>query len=291
MVAARDAQAMVRRRYAPREKEMKAGNGMPVEAKDAASVILLREVPRAGGIEVLMVRRHDRSDFAAGVYVFPGGGVEEQDCGDGVADLCAGLDPAEAQSVIADAPSPQQALALYVAGIRETFEETGILLAREGPGEFVSCRGGRAARLAALREEARDKRISFPEMVAGEGLKLATDSLSYFAHWITPEFSPIRYDTRFFLAPAPPCQEARHDNLEVTGHAWISPADALERNEGGSFPMLPPTIINLMALGGFCDVEEALRSPAGEEVAAILPRLSYEDGRLRLLLPDDPACG
>lgn len=261
---------------------------MPVEAKDAASVILLRDTPVEGGIEVLMVRRNDRSDFAAGVFVFPGGGVEEYDCDDGMAELCMGMGLDEAKSVIADAASPQRALGLYVAGIRETFEETGILLARDDTGDFVSCRGERAARFASLREEARKNLVSFKEMLAGEGLKLATDSLAYFAHWITPELSPIRYDTRFFLAPAPPGQEALHDNLEVIDHIWISPDDALKRNEGGAFPMLPPTIINLMALARFPDAEEALRSPAGEEVAAILPRLRYENGKLRLLLPDDP---
>ncbi|MDD3719019.1 MAG: NUDIX hydrolase [Actinomycetota bacterium] len=261
---------------------------MPAVAKDAASVMLLRDAPGSEGIEVLMVRRHARSDFAADVYVFPGGALEESDCGEDMVELCVGVGPGDAMSVIKDAPSPDRALGLYIAGIRETFEETGILLAWDATGEFVSCRGERAARFASLREDARKDRISFREMVAGEGLKLATDSLAYFAHWITPELSPIRYDTRFFLAPAPPCQDALHDDLEVTGHVWISPADALEQNEGGSFPMLPPTIINLMALARFPDVEEALRSPAGEEVAAILPRLSMEDGKLKLLLPDDP---
>ena len=264
---------------------------MPAEAKDAASVILLRGLPREGGFEVLMVKRHARSDFAAGVYVFPGGGVEEQDGEDGVAELCEGLSPARAQRVIADAPSPRRALALFVAGIRETFEETGILLARDGAGDYLSCRDGGAARLASLRERSGEARSSFARMMAGEGLRLATDTLSYFAHWITPECSPIRYDTRFFLAPAPPHQEAMHDNREVTGHAWVSPAEALKRNEEGAFPMLPPTIINLMALTRFSGVEEALRSPAGEEVAAILPKLRYEDGRLKLLLPGDPAYG
>lgn len=156
---------------------------MPVVARDAASIMLLRDAPRLGGIEVLMVRRHARSDFAVDVYVFPGGGVEESDCGEDMAELCAGMGPEDAMSVIADAPSPARALGLYVAG---------------------------------------------------------------------------------------------------------TPAEALRRNESGAFPMLPPTIINLMALARFATAEEALQSPAGEEVAAILPRLSYEDGKLRLLLPDDP---
>jgi 8-oxo-dGTP pyrophosphatase MutT (NUDIX family) len=261
---------------------------MVVEARDASSIMLLRDAPEGRGIEVLMVRRHARSDFAPDVYVFPGGMVEESDCEEGMAELCEGMEPEGALSIIADAPSAARALGLFVAGIRETFEETGILLAREATGEFVSCRGERAARFAFLREAARDASISFEEMVVGEGLKLAVGSLKYFAHWITPEVSPIRFDTRFFLSPAPPCQEALHDDLEITGHVWITPATALADSENGTFPMLPPTVINLMALARFATAEDALNSSTGEEVAAILPRLSFEDGKLRLLLPDDP---
>ncbi|MEW6554036.1 MAG: NUDIX hydrolase [Actinomycetota bacterium] len=261
---------------------------MPVAARDAASIMLLRDAPGTGGLEVLMVRRNAGSDFAPDVYVFPGGMVEESDCGENVAGLCEGMGPDLALSILADAPSPARALGLFVAGIRETFEETGILLARERTGEFVSCRGERAARFAYLREAAREDRISFAEMVAGEKLKLATGSLRYFAHWITPEVSPIRFDTRFFLAPAPPCQEALHDDLEITGHVWLSPQEALAASESGTFPMLPPTAINLMALAPFASAEDALSSSTGKEVTAILPRLSFEDGKLKLLLPDDP---
>ncbi len=261
---------------------------MPAIAKDAASIMLLRDAPDRGSMEVLMVRRHARSDFAPDVYVFPGGMVEESDCEEGMADLCEGLGPDGALSIIADAPSAARALGLFVAGIRETFEETGILLAREATGEFVSCRGEKAARFTFLREAARDERISFREMVDGEGLKLATDSLKYFAHWITPELSPIRFDTRFFLGPAPPCQDALHDDLEVTGYAWTTPEAAIAGNESGTFPMLPPTVINLMALAGFPTAEDALNSCTGEEIAAILPKISFEGGKLRLVLPDDP---
>jgi 8-oxo-dGTP pyrophosphatase MutT (NUDIX family) len=235
-----------------------------------------------------MVRRHAMSDFAPDVYVFPGGMVEDSDCAEDMAGLCAGIGPESALPVITDAPSPARALGLFVAGIRETFEETGILLAREPTGEFVSCRGERAARFASRREAARDGLISFRDILTAEGLRLATDSLRYFAHWITPEVSPIRYDTRFFLAPAPPGQEALHDDLEVTGHVWTAPGEALAACESGTFPMLPPTVINLMALAGFSSAEDALNSSTGQEVAAILPRLSLEDGKLRLLLPDDP---
>jgi 8-oxo-dGTP pyrophosphatase MutT (NUDIX family) len=261
---------------------------MPVAARDAASVIILRDASDHGGMETLMVRRNARSDFAGDMYVFPGGGLEECDCEEGLAVLCAGLGPDEAMSIVADAPSPASALGLFIAGIRETFEETGILLAREASGEFVSFEDERAERFSALREAARDNLLTFKEMIAAETLELATGSLVYFAHWITPEFSPIRFDTRFFLAPAPPFQTALHDNHETTGHMWITPREALERNEKGTFPMLPPTVVNLMALKRFASAEEALTFTAGEDIAVIAPRVVLEDGRMKVLFPGDP---
>jgi 8-oxo-dGTP pyrophosphatase MutT (NUDIX family) len=261
---------------------------MPAVARDAASVILLRGNSSPGSIEILMVRRHARSDFAGDMHVFPGGAVEETDCEEGMAGLCKGISPEDAMSIIGDVPSPARALGLFVAGIRETFEEAGILLARQVSGELVSYQGKRAARFAAFREAIRDKQFSFYGIIARENLELAVDSLVYFAHWITPELSPIRFDTRFFLAPAPPNQNAFHDNVETTDHLWITPREALERNENGTFAMLPPTIVNLMALARFSTVEEALVSTAGRDIPVVAPQVSFEGGRMRLLLPEDP---
>ena len=261
---------------------------MPAVTRDAASVILLRDGSSRGSIEILMVRRHARSDFAGDMHVFPGGGVEESDCEEDMAGLCAGIGPEGAMSIIGDAPSPARALGFFVAGIRETFEEAGILLAREASGELVSCKGKRAARFATFRAAIKDEQLSFEEMIAREGLKLAVDRLVYFAHWITPELFPIRFDTRFFLAPAPPHQNALHDNVETTDHLWITPQEALKRNERGSFSMLPPTMINLGALAPFSTVEDALTSAEGEDVPVIFPKVSFEGGRVRLLLPEDP---
>ena len=261
---------------------------MSVVPRDAASVMLLRDDTSRGGIEVLMVRRHAHSDFAGDMHVFPGGAVEESDCERDVAELCAGMGPEEAMSIIGDAPSPARALGILVAGIRETFEEAGILLASEASGELVACTGERAARFDALREAVMNNQLSFTEMVAGENLKLAVDRLTYFAHWITPELSPIRFDTHFFLAPAPTGQNAFHDNVETTAHLWITPPEALERNERGEFAMLPPTIVNLMALKRFSRVEDALATVAQEDVPAIRPQVSFEGGEVRLLLPGDP---
>lgn len=259
---------------------------MPAIPKDAASVLLLRDAPDTG-IQVLMVRRSGRSDFAAGMYVFPGGGVEELDCDDRVALLCAGIGPGGAVDLMGDAPSPARALGILAAGIRETFEETGVLIACDGSGRLVDCTGGRAARLEAYRRKIKEGSLAFVEMLEREGLKLAVDRLVYFAHWVTPEISPIRYDTRFFLAAAPPCQAAIHDGVETTDHVWISPHEALERHGRGDFAMLPPTAFNLMALKRFSNVEEALASAAGKEVPCITPQLSFDGGEWKLVISGD----
>jgi len=260
---------------------------MPALPKEAASVLLLRDAPGGGGLEVLMVRRHSGSDFAPSMHVFPGGAVEEGDCSREMACLCAGLGREEAMRVIPDAPSPVRALGILVAGIRETFEETGILLACLASGELVSCQGETAARFAAYRLGLREGRLSFREVLEGEGLRPALDRLVYFAHWVTPEISPIRYDTRFFLAAAPPRQAALHDGVETTDHVWISPARALERNRRGDFAMLPPTLFNLVELREYATVEEALASAAAREVPLVAPRVIFEGGRMRLIIPGE----
>lgn len=256
---------------------------MPVVPKDAASVLLLRDAP-GGGIQVLMVRRSGSSDFAAGMHVFPGGGVEEHDCGERMAALCEGMGPGGAMDLVYDAPSQARALGILVAGIRETFEETGILLACDDSGGLVDCAGGRAARLETYRREMKEGRLTFAEMLEREGLKPAVDRLVYFAHWVTPEISPIRYDTRFFLAAAPPCQAALHDGVETTDHLWISPQEALERHGRGGFAMLPPTAFNLRALERFSTVGEALSSAVGKEIPCITPRVSFEGGGWKLVI-------
>lgn len=262
---------------------------MPAVPRDAASVLVLRDAHGGGGIEVLMVKRHSKSDFAADMHVFPGGALEECDCGEEAAALCAGLGREEAASILGGDAEPSLSLGLFVAAIRETFEETGILLAYDPSGGLVDCRGEASVRYAGYREDLKAKRISFKEMVEREGLELAVDRLVYFARWITPEVSPIRFDARFFLAAAPLCQVALHDEVETTGHVWISPTEALERCRRGEFAMLPPTVVNLMSLERYASVEEALASAAAMEVTAVSPRVVEENGRMRLILPGDPA--
>lgn len=262
---------------------------MTAVPKDAATVLLLRETVGAQpGIEVLMVKRHIKSEFAGDAYVFPGGGVEDTDYEKSTEGICSGLTLEQARAIIKDTPHPDRALGFFVAAIRETFEEAGILLAYQGANELLSFDKEKAARFISHRAEMQENHLSFAEMVCNEGLMLAVDQLSYFAHWITPEFSPIRFDTHFFLAPAPLAQEAIHDAVETTAHIWISPHEAIEKSTQGQFSMLPPTVANLRVLAEFSSVDEAISRTRNKEVPTILPKAVFEDGKMRVLMPGDP---
>ena len=182
---------------------------MPAVPRDAATLILLRQAaPPAAGIEVLMLRRHASSAFMPGAYVFPGGVVEESDYAPEMERLCRGLTSAQARTTIPDANPPQKALGFFVAAIREAFEEAGILMACGASSCPLAMSQELGPRLARHRLPVHRNPRLFASMLEEEGLKIAAGSLSYFAHWITPEASPIRFDARFFVAAAPVDQEA-----------------------------------------------------------------------------------
>ncbi len=180
---------------------------MHVKLKDAATIILLRNSPDplVTGFEVLMVLRSPVSKFLPGLYVFPGGGVEEADCLPETEALCAGMDRERATSIMDDISSPENALGAWTAGIRETFEEVGLLMAYKKDGSVVSLDSEEPLRdrLTSHRRLLHEGKTDFYDIMRNEGLILAADRLHYFSHWITPEPSPIRYDVRFFVAEAP----------------------------------------------------------------------------------------
>lgn len=244
----------------------------PVVPRDAASVLLLRDSPQAGGLEVLMVKRHANSVFAGGMHVFPGGELESGDCDPGWKKLCREPLPGELEKLCGDGTPPAKGIGLMVAGVRELFEEAGILLASPDPEGTAHQPEVASALLREYCARVREGTVKFQDMVRSLGLKLALDRLVLFAHWITPEFSPIRYDTRFFLAPAPGDQEADHDRSETTACLWIAPGEALRRCAEGKFPLLPPTMANLHALADFRGVQEALEAAREREVPTILIR-------------------
>ena len=233
---------------------------MPAKPRDAATLILLRDSDRpSGGIEVLLLQRHARSAFLPGVHVFPGGVVEEVDFAPEMAALCHGLSFHRAQRIIKDVSPPVQSLGFFVAAIREAFEEAGILLAHGNRGQ-PSLDDRQMVRLGRSRSEVHANPSSFLSLLKQEGLKLAADRLFYFAHWITPEVLPIRFDARFFVAAAPPGQEASPDGKETVEARWISPQDALEEHRKGRLKFAPPTFHSLNELVDFRSVDEAIAS-------------------------------
>jgi 8-oxo-dGTP pyrophosphatase MutT (NUDIX family) len=166
------------------------------------------------------MRRHLKSKFAAGDFVFPGGKIEADDNPEDAAAWCRGFDVAAAARRLALESAPRTALAFWIGAIRETFEEAGLLLAVDAEGRDVSVA---APRFAEYRRACQRDNRAFWAMVRAEHLRLATDRVVYFAHWITPEEQPLRFDTRFFAAPAPPGQEPTGDDFEMTDLKWLTP--------------------------------------------------------------------
>jgi 8-oxo-dGTP pyrophosphatase MutT (NUDIX family) len=221
----------------------------------AATILLVRDAP--DGIEVFMVKRHHQIDFISGALVFPGGKVES---GDG--------DPALRELMDGAGAWPAEMRALGAAAIREAFEESGILLARDAAtGDFVH--EERLSGLDRYRHALEKREISLVEMLRAEGLRLALDQLVRFAHWITPEHMPKRFDTHFFIAPSPVGHRGRHDGRESVDSVWITPQRAIADRK--TWNVVFPTKLNLMKLGGQSSVVAALAAARASEPVTVTP--------------------
>jgi 8-oxo-dGTP pyrophosphatase MutT (NUDIX family) len=270
-----------------------AGPGAPVAARDAATIMLVRDHEGPGGpvLEVCMLRRHLNSDFVGGAYVFPGGKVDEADRTAGAEAFCVGRSDAEASSMLG---IESGGLAFWVAALRECFEEAGVLLAYpEGsaPGSALVDVSDPSVRrrLATRRLEVNAGTVGFLDACRSEGLRLAVDRVHYFSHWVTPEPAPKRYDTRFFVTALPPGQVPIHDDHETTATVWVEPGEALERARAGEFDIIFPTIKNLEAICRFDTSAELLAAAAAvERVPTVLPRVVADERGFRILLPGDP---
>ncbi len=254
----------------------------PVTPMPSATVTLVRDA--SGGIEVLMMRRNLRSAFVPGMYVFPGGGLDTADLLFKNNKLCVCLDDAAASAVLRVA---NDGLAYWAAAIREAFEESGLLLARDGKGALIELGDAAvAARFNAHRRRLNAGAVDFAELLRAENLQLAADQLTYFAHWITPVGMPRRYDTRFFMAEAPAGQEPFQDEQETIAAEWVSPGAALSRHRRGEFEMRTPTVRTLETFADYANVAH-LRKGLGEmpEVRVVLPRIGKDGGRI---LPGEP---
>ena len=263
---------------------------MPVPAndvplRDAATVMLVRDGD--GGLEVFMLRRNLNSDFVGGAYVFPGGAVDEADRHADLDAVCIGRSDDGASQLLG---IDSGGLAFWVAAIRESFEEAGVLLATTPEGDVVSFADPEVADRFTIHRKGVDsgeKRLV--EVCEQEKLQLAVADIHYFSHWITPLGAPRRYDTRFFVAAAPPEQVPLHDDRETIANLWVRPDNALERCKRGELDMIFPTIKNLQAISRFERSQDLLDAAAAiAEVPTILPRISSDEGHgVRILLPGD----
>src|SRR4029453_8083832 len=232
-----------------------------------------------------LMQRHQKSKFAAGAFVFPGGKIEADDNPEDAADWCRGLDTAWAARRLSLESAPRAALGYWIGAIRETFEEAGLLLAVSADGRDAAIG---APRCAEYRRACQTDNRAFWNMLRKEALQLATDRLVYFAHWITPEDQPLRFDTRFFAAPAPAGQEPSGDEYEMTDLRWLDPAEAVAASARGEIMLRNPTVKNLMRFDGARTVAEALDQGRDRPVPTILPRIVVDpNGTRRALLPGD----
>ena len=231
-----------------------------VEVRDAATVLLVRDGRK--GLEVALLRRRLESVFARGAYVFPGGAVDVEDRDLRWADRSIGHDDASASAVLG---TPSGGLAFWVAAVRECFEEAGVLLARRPDGRPPAVTDPVGAdRFQRHRTAVDDGLVDLFDVCAAEDLHLPVGDLHYFAHWITPEQAPRRYDTRFFLTRAPDDQALSHDGSETIAALWLRPDEALDRNAAGDFELIYPTLRSLEVLTDYPDADAVLSAASAE---------------------------
>ncbi len=248
----------------------------------SATVTLVRDTPR--GIEVLMMRRNLKSGFVPGMYVFPGGGLDDNDLLFKNNGLCACLDDVRASATLG---VPADGLAYWAAAIREAYEESGLLLARGSAGGMIALDdAATASRFDAHRRQLNAGAVDFAALLKTENLQLAADQLTYFAHWITPVSAPRRYDTRFFMAEAPAGQQPFQDERETIAAEWVHPGAALSRHQRGQFEMRTPTVRTLETFAGFDNVAN-LRQGLNKsgEIRTMLPRINKQGQRI---MPGEP---
>ena len=248
-------------------------NGTVVEPRHASTIIVVRD--GAEGIEAYLMRRQTSMAFAAGMYVFPGGGMHPSDVTGDVP--WAGPSPAEwARKLECD---ESMARGLVVAAVRETFEETGVLLAGSDDSTVLSDTSSLEMQAARATLEAGE--LTFADFLLGHGLVLRSDLIGAWAHWITPTFEPRRYDTRFFVAALPAGQRVGEMSREADHASWAPLSDVLTRVESGEAAMMPPTVVACREVAEHT-AATILAAAAERTIRTIVPRLIEVDGELFL---------
>jgi len=261
----------------------------PAVPRNAATVILTRDGLQ-GQMEVFLMRRHKEQAFMGGAFVFPGGSIDDGDGDPELATRLIGPSPEEAVKRLQEPGlSFPVALGLYMAAIRETFEEAGILLAYDRQGQLLQFRNPDLnSRYAEARTAVYEKKITLKTLADREEIRFAFDLLMPYAHWITPTFEKKRFNTRFFIARIPAGQIPLHDSVEMTESLWMTPAAALSAYRERKIMLMPPTLKTLEELSPFASTEALFESAAGRRIYPIMPQGCKIGDIPTLLLPHDP---
>lgn len=223
--------------------------------RQAATVVLLRRA-EPKGFEVFLTRRPEGMPFLGGMYCFPGGVVTKEDSAARTIERCRGFTAEQARRIAGARFSPSQALGFWIAAIRELFEEVGVLLAVNSAGARLD--SSSAVRLAAKHQALLAKSLSFAQLLDSEDLYCDLASLAYLSHWQTPAQTPLRFDTRFFIAALPQNQKPLETSEEVTHSVWLTPDLAMQRYARGDLPMIFPTFASLRTLADFETLESVM---------------------------------
>jgi 8-oxo-dGTP pyrophosphatase MutT (NUDIX family) len=245
----------------------------------AATVVMLRDTTQ--GLEVLLIKRHDKSDVLGGVHVFPGGKVDAGDLKMCTPDVLDQTPDALRGQLNEPHLSLTEAAAIFVAAARETFEESGILLIH----------GASAAQTLTARDMLRAGH-DFASVLASTKLRLATSALLPWSRWVTPHMPSMmkkRFDTRFFVAAMPTQQTAQHDEHEATASVWLTPRSALSLYWANDIALAPPQIMSLVHLARHTDVQSVLHAAATQSPPTIAPE-PFDQGGMRITCyPGDPS--
>ena len=214
-----------------------------------ASTVVLTRADQCGRFEILLTRRPPQMKFLGGFYVFPGGAVHEEDYSAKVLSRCRGLSPSDAHQILGRRLEPELSLGHWVAGVRELFEEVGVLVCKKESGASLGLDNEEdKKKLEKKRRAVAEGSLDFGSFLLSEGLCCDLSRLVYYYHRVTPEIYPIRFDTSFYLTQLPPHQIPLSRSEEVTDSLWITPGEALELGHTQDLPLIPPTTTVLESL-------------------------------------------
>ena len=241
----------------------------------SSTIVIARDNTTGTGIEIFMVVRHHQIDFASGALVFPGGKVSESD-----------FDDELYKQKPRDLKLDESQFPLMVSAIREAFEESGILFARQINSDSLVTNDV-AEKLEHYRAQLEKNQCSMSDFLSNESLCLAVDELYHFAHWVTPDSMPKRFDTHFYIARAPKGHLGSHDGQESIDSIWISPQKALSDADDSKLKIIFPTRMNLMRLAQYASVKEAIAATQQQEVIKITPWVEQKEAGAMLCIPEN----